>query len=220
MAGGSANTCDQRKIILTLCIRTRKSVKHAKAPRKKSSDHANEKQINRIHQSYRRNLLSNHLCCGYCRFALWVCRMSYRASSNTSLARDPASIRILLQVLSSNVIMVVTHTLATDNTPLDSLLALACWTRHQVVMEICIGWDILQLGLPILEIIFGIVENLTGLVDVLVGWSNISGNNWCIIEEVEESAAMTSKDNLLFGAFDSCSEFSSVCLLQLLACLS
>ena len=87
-------------------------------------------------------------------------------------------------------------------------------------MEICIGWDILQLGLPILEIIFGIIENLTGLVDVLVGWSNISRNNWCIIEEVEESAAMTSKDNLLFGAFDSCSEFSGVCLLQLLACLS
>ena len=86
-------------------------------------------------------------------------------------------------------------------------------------MEICIGWDILQLGLPILEIIFGIIENLTGLVDVVVGWSNVSRNNWCIIEEVEESAAMTSKDNLLFGAFNSCSEFSSVCLLQLLACL-
>ena len=52
--------------------------------------------------------------------------MSNRASRNTSLARDPASIRILLQVLSSNVIMVMTHTLATDNTPFDSLLALAC----------------------------------------------------------------------------------------------
>ncbi len=86
-------------------------------------------------------------------------------------------------------------------------------------MKICIGWDILQLGLPILEIILGIVKNLTGLIDVLVGWSYVSRNNWCVIQEIEESAAVTSKDNLLFGAFDGCSEFSSVCLLQFLACL-
>ncbi len=75
------------------------------------------------------------------------------------------------------------------------------------------------LRLPVREVIFGIVKDLAGLVCVLIGWTDITWDDGSIIDEVEETATVASKDDLLLSALDRGSEFGGVGLLQLLSCL-
>ena len=54
---------------------------------------------------------------------------------------------------------------------------------------------------------------------MFVRWTNITWNDWRIVEEVEDTAAMAGKNDLFLGTLNHSREFGSVCLLQLLTCL-
>jgi hypothetical protein len=108
----------------------------------------------------------------------------------------------------------VNHALFTSNT-VRSLRSLG-WRAPHIALH-CMAWNILQLRLPILEIIFCIAEDLTGLVRMLIWGTHITRDNGCIIEEIEETTTVAGEDDLLFGTLDSCSEFSSIGFLNLLA---
>merc|ERR1711977_629334 len=144
-------------------------------------------------------------------------RTSSRSSSNrrSRSTANPASINT-----SRGIPIMMNNTIITSNTVRNSRTSttLARRSRHQIPFEVSsLGWNILQLWLPVLEIILCIVQDLAGLTGMLVGWTDITRDDGSVVEEVEETATVAGEDDLLLCALDGSCELGSICLLHLLS---
>ena len=107
MLGKLGNACNSRKKPISIPVRLRKQ---------KDEEHNSS-----ILQSFPVALLCHRRDC-----RLRICSLCNRAGGNACSTRDPASIRILLQVLTSNVmITMMDNALTTHNAAFDSGMALA-----------------------------------------------------------------------------------------------
>lgn len=71
-----------------------------------------------------------------------------------------------------------------------------------------------------MEIGFSIIEDLPGLVTMFECWADSSRDDGGIVEEIEDTAGMTSKNDLLLGTLNSCSKLRCIGFLQFLPCLN
>jgi hypothetical protein len=61
---------------------------------------------------------------------------------------------------------------------------------HQVIVEGSASANILKLWLPLAKVILGIIKDLPCLVGTLETRSNVTRDDWGVIEEVQETTAM------------------------------
>lgn len=73
---------------------------------------------------------------------------------------------------------------------------------------------------PALKLNFGFVENLSSFVGICKRLSDITRHDWSIVKQVEKSATVSGKDNLLLSSFDGSGKVEVVGLLDLLSGLS
>lgn len=78
---------------------------------------------------------------------------------------------------------------------------------------------VVSLGLPVAKIVLGVVENLASLTGVVVDGFGVTGNNWGVVEELEQTATVLGQDNLLLGALNGGGKFGLVRFFELLTSL-
>ena len=79
--------------------------------------------------------------------------------------------------------------------------------------------DGLEIRLPLLELLLGVAQNLPCFVTVGEWLADVAWNDRSVVEQVEESAAVFSKDDLLLSSLNCGSEMQVICLLDLLTSL-
>jgi hypothetical protein len=102
-------------------------------------------------------------------------------------------------------LLLMSNTFSTGNTFSSRclrLISLLFRGRQSVRIQSAPSWNFLQVWLPILQIILRIIQNLTGFVSIWVWVSLVTGNDWGIIEEVEETTTVACKHDLLLGALN------------------
>ena len=93
-------------------------------------------------------------------------------------------------------------------------------TRHEIDAHVDrTTRDWLKTRSPFAEIILCIIENLTCLVSMLICGAGIARNDRSIINQIEESTAMTSEHNLFFSALNCSRKVYIIRLLELLSSL-
>lgn len=80
--------------------------------------------------------------------------------------------------------------------------------------------DGLEVWLPCLQLLLGVVEDLAGVVGVGEGLAHIAGDDGCVVEVVEEAAAVFGEDDLFLCAFDGGGEVEVVGFFELLTGLA
>jgi hypothetical protein len=77
----------------------------------------------------------------------------------------------------------------------------------------------LQVWLPHLEIVLSVCENLSRICAVRKWVADIARNDRRVVKQVQESATMFGKDDLLLSTLYRSSEVEIICFLELLASL-
>lgn len=80
--------------------------------------------------------------------------------------------------------------------------------------------DGLEVWLPCLQLLLGVVEDLAGVVGVGEGLAHIAGDDGCVVEVVEQAAAVFGKDDLFLCAFNGGGEVEVVSFFELLTGLT
>lgn len=73
--------------------------------------------------------------------------------------------------------------------------------------------------LVVAKVIFRIVKDLSRILSTCKGRVQVSGNDWCIVNQVDKSTRMLGQNGLLFSTLDGCCEVLVVRLLEFLASL-
>ena len=130
---------------------------------------------------------SQHLC-------LHWSSLNSLSSLSTSVASAHLSLVVKLRSWSigvNSLILIVTSVSYTA-------AVLSIW--HQVaVKHVAADADIINLEAPVTEILLSIVEDLASLWTVLEQWTGVARDDWSIIEQVQETTAVASEDDLLLG---------------------
>jgi len=80
-----------------------------------------------------------------------------------------------------------------------------------------VNW--LHVWLPGLQLAFGLIQNLPSLAGICEWLSNVTRDDWSIVKQVQQLAAIPGEDDLLLSSFDGSSEMEVIGLLELLASL-
>lgn len=76
--------------------------------------------------------------------------------------------------------------------------------------------DRLEIGGPFAKIFFSVVEDLASLVTMLKCWACVARNNWGIVQQVQETATMAGKQDLLLSTLDCRGKMYIISFLELL----
>lgn len=72
---------------------------------------------------------------------------------------------------------------------------------------------------PLAQIFFGVVENLARLVSVFECRADVPRHDGGVVQKVEETAAVSGKEDLFFGALNCRGKVEIICFLEFLPCL-
>ena len=93
--------------------------------------------------------------------------------------------------------------------------------RHKIgIQRVCRSGDGLEVWSPVAKVVLGIVEDLTGLVAVFKRGTHIAWYDRFVVQQIQKSPAMSSKNDLLLGPLYGGCKMAIVCLLELLTCLA